>query len=55
MIYSCCTVRKILISGLVVLGMTVIVLVLGAILLPPKGSSAMPRGGGGEAPAASPR
>lgn len=55
MTYMRSAVGRTLISGLVVLTMTAIVLVLGAILLPPKGSNAMPRDGGGEAPAVSPR
>jgi hypothetical protein len=40
---------------LVVLGLTLLALVLGAILLPPKGSSAMPRDGAREVPATAPR
>ena len=40
---------------LIVLGITFVVLLLSAILLPPKGSSAMPRDGAGEAPAMAPR
>ncbi len=40
---------------LVVMGITLCVLVLGAILLPPKGSSAMPRDGSGNTPALAPR
>lgn len=40
---------------LVVLCTTVFALILSAILLPPKGSNAMPRDGGGEAPITTPR
>jgi hypothetical protein len=40
---------------LVVLGMTFIVLVLSAIVLPPKGSSAMPRDEDRDIPAVAPR
>jgi|HubBroStandDraft_4_1064222.scaffolds.fasta_scaffold664724_2 hypothetical protein len=47
--------RNPVVRALVVLGMTILVLLLSAILLPPKGSNAMPRDGGGEAPAISPR
>ena len=43
------------VRALVVLGMTLLVLALSAILLPPKGSNAMPRDGGGEVPALTPR
>jgi hypothetical protein len=47
--------RNPVVRGLVVLGMTMLALLLSAILLPPKGSNAMPRDGGGEAHAISPR
>jgi hypothetical protein len=47
--------RSPMVRALVVLGITILVLVLSAILLPPKGSNAMPRNGGGEVPAFSPR
>jgi len=40
---------------LAVLGITVFALILGAILLPPNGSNAMPRDGAGDFPVASPR
>jgi hypothetical protein len=40
---------------LAVLCMTVFVLILSAILLPPKDSNAMPRDGAGDAPVTSPR
>lgn len=39
-----------MVRALVVVGMTILVLLLSAILLPPKGSNAMPRDGGGETP-----
>jgi hypothetical protein len=45
---------KVMIQFLMVLGMTASVLFLGAILLPPKDSSAMPRDGGAN-PMTSPR
>ena len=44
MTYTQFRLRNGLVRGLVVLGMTAIVLLLSAILLPPKGSNAMPRG-----------
>jgi hypothetical protein len=47
--------RNPVVRSLVVLGMTLLVLALSAILLPPKGSNAMPRDGGGKASASSPR
>jgi hypothetical protein len=47
--------RNPVVRALLVLGMTILVLLLSAILLPPKGSNAMPRDGGGEAPSVSPR
>src|SRR5580700_299296 len=47
--------RNPLVRALVVVGMTILVLLLSAVLLPPKGSNAMPRDGGGEVPARSPR
>jgi len=43
------------IRSLVVLGMTVFALILGAILLPPNGSNAMPRDGGGDTTVTAPR
>jgi hypothetical protein len=47
--------RNPVVRALVVLGMTIFVLALSAILLPPKGSNAMPRDGGGKVPAVTPR
>ena len=49
------SVRNAVIRALVVVGITVFALLLSAILLPPKDSTAMPRDGGGDAPVASPR
>jgi hypothetical protein len=43
------------IRSLVVLCMTVFALILGAILLPPNGSNAMPRDGGGDTLVTAPR
>ena len=43
--------RNPVVRALVVLGMTILVLLLSAILLPPQGSDAMPRDGGGGEPA----
>ena len=45
--------RNPVVRTLVVVGMTVIVLFLSAILLPPKGSNAMHGAEGGKAPATS--
>jgi len=55
MTYRRSALNKTFLSGLVVLAMTALVLVLAAILLPPKDSNAMPRDGGAEAPAVSSR
>ena len=47
--------RNAIVTALAVLGMTLIMLLLGAILLPPKDGNAMPRDGDVQAPVTSPR
>jgi hypothetical protein len=46
--------RNPVIRALVVLGITVFALILGAILLPPQGSNTLPRDGTGAAASTSP-